>query len=319
MLKMTTGLLGIALFLAAGRPVLADDAALADRVVTVDMRDGTRLVGRVLEEDAAHLRLRTLDGVEVDVPRSRVVALRTAAESEGRLKPLDPNYSRLMFSPTGRPLKKGDGYFSDYELFFPGVSYGLTDNLTLSGGVSTIPGLGVAEQLFYVSPKIGREFGDRGAVSVGALYAAAHDEDDTIDLGILYGIGTVGGRARSLSFGLGLANGDLGDGGHSTPIVMVGGSTTVSNHLALVTENWLVLEDGFELGDQPLAVGLRFFSDRVSADVGAVIIPSYLSEGGYFPWLSVSYHFGKSRGNASAAPTGAFRGLSRRSPRPASR
>jgi hypothetical protein len=60
---------------------------------------------------------------------------------------LDPNYSRLLFAPTGRPLRAGDGYFSDYELLFPGVAYGLTDNVTLAGGVAIVPGLGLGEQL----------------------------------------------------------------------------------------------------------------------------------------------------------------------------
>src|SRR6185436_11516422 len=49
-------------------------------------RDRTRLVGRVLSEDASHLRLRTLDGVEVEVPRALVVGLRSATESDGRLR-----------------------------------------------------------------------------------------------------------------------------------------------------------------------------------------------------------------------------------------
>ena len=84
-------------------------------------------------------------------------ARRTARAARAVAAGLDPNYSRLLFAPTGRPLAKGDGYFSDYELVFPGVAYGLTDNLSLAGGVSVIPGLGLGEQLFYVSPKLGCE------------------------------------------------------------------------------------------------------------------------------------------------------------------
>jgi hypothetical protein len=320
MAKAWAWVLGVVVLLAAGpQPVQADPQDIPDRVVTVDMRDGTRLVGRVLEEDADRLRLRTLDGIEVEVPRARVLAIRAARESEGRLRRLDPNYSRLMFSPTGRPLRKGDGYFADYELVFPGFSYGLTDHVTLSGGMSAIPGLGVGEQLFYISPKVGREFGDRGALSVGALYATAPEEFEEIDLGILYAIGTVGDRRRSLSFGLGLADGDIGEDGDATAIVMLGGTATLTNHLAFVGESWLVLDEGIEIGDQPLGLGLRFFSDRISADVGAIVIPSYLDEGGFIPWVSVSYHFGKSRGHASRGPLGLPPGISSRSPRPASR
>jgi hypothetical protein len=320
MAKIWAWVWGLALLLAGGSVSAATEPQTApDRVVTVDMHDGTRLVGRVLEEDADHVRLRTLDGVEVEVPRARVLSIRAATESRGKLTRLDPNYSRLLFSPTGRPLRKGDGYFADYELVFPGVSFGVTDHFTLSGGLSTIPGLGLGEQLFYVSPKVGHEFGDRGAVSVGALYATAREEFDEIDLGILYAIGTVGDRRRSLSFGLGLADGDIGEGGGATGIVMLGGTAALSNHVAFVTESWLVLDEGFELGDQPLGLGLRFFSDRVSADVGAILIPSYLDDGGFVPWVSVSYHFGRSRGQASRSPMGVTHGISSRSPRPASR
>ena len=34
----------------------------------------------------------------------------------------DPNYTRLFFAPTARALKKGSGYFADYELIFPGIA-----------------------------------------------------------------------------------------------------------------------------------------------------------------------------------------------------
>ena len=52
----------------------------------------------------------------------------------------DPNYSRLMFAPTGRPLRRATATVSDHELVFPGFAVGLTDNLSLAGGVSVDPG-----------------------------------------------------------------------------------------------------------------------------------------------------------------------------------
>lgn len=150
-------------------------AALAadDRVVTLELRDGSRLVGRVVSEDEASVRVKTTGGLEVTVPRTSIVARREAAEAGGAWVGVDPNYSRLLFAPTGRPLRKGDGYFSDYELLFPGVAYGVTDNVTLSGGFSVIPGLGLTEQLFYVSPKLGFDLGERASVAVGGLFAGA--------------------------------------------------------------------------------------------------------------------------------------------------
>src|SRR5687768_13767910 len=107
--------------LLAGWAVAADEDTAA--LVTVELKDGTRLVGRVVSEDEQALRVETTGGLVVAVPRDQVVRRGTvvAATSRGE----DPNYSRLMFGPTARPLRKGDGYFSDYQVFFPGVAYGL--------------------------------------------------------------------------------------------------------------------------------------------------------------------------------------------------
>jgi hypothetical protein len=206
----------------------------------------------------------------------------------------DPNYSRLLFGPTGRPLRKGDGYFSDYVLALPGVAVGLTDHLSLAGGVSVIPGFGLGEQLFYVSPKVGYQVSERTAFSVGGLYATMALDSDREALGVLYGVSTFGGRDKSVTVGLGFGDADLQDGFRPSPILMLGGTATVSRHVALVTESWVVLNDDFDLGEQPVGVGVRFFGSRLSADVGVILMPAHLDDVGVLPWASVSYHFGKS-------------------------
>lgn len=88
----------------------------ADAVLSVSLKDGTILVGRITEEDVEQLTMQTLLGLTVRVPRSAIVSIREAAvpTAAGRFTRPDPNYSRLMFAPTARPLRKGDGYFSDH-------------------------------------------------------------------------------------------------------------------------------------------------------------------------------------------------------------
>jgi hypothetical protein len=297
----------LALAMAAGAVGAGEAAEANDRPsetgargsgpVTLEMRDGSRLVGEVVEEDGRRVRLRTLGGLEVDVPLADIVDRRERGEARRRT---DPNYSRLMFAPTGRPLRKGDGYFSDYELLFPGLSYGITDHLTLSGGVSTIPGIGLGDQLFYISPKLGFELGDRQAYSVGFLYAAGGGEYDHAQLGIAYGVGTFGTRRASLSIGFGLG-GDLADDGLRSPILMLGGQVSVGANVALVGESWLALRDT-DFAQQPLGLAVRFYGGRLSADVGVVLVADLLDEGYPLPWVSVSYHFGPTR-PASAVST----------------
>jgi hypothetical protein len=217
----------------------------------------------------------------------------SAVGEDGRPPSADPNYSRLLFAPTGRPLKKGDGYFSDYELLFPGVAFGLTDNISLAGGVSIIPGIGLGEQLLYVSPKVGFDLGDRASVAVGALLAGqAGGDGDSESASIGFGVATFGSPRRSVTvgFGIGDTSGSFTD---AVPIVMAGGAMTVSRHVALVGETWMFLHDDFRFSEQPVGLGVRFFGERLSADVGVILVGELLDEGFPIPWLSVTYHFGK--------------------------
>ena len=276
----------------AGAPA----GAAVDDMVTVTLRDGSRLVGRIIADDGTSLRIAMTGGSEVTVPVSEVVSRRGGDGPEAEPAGVDPNYSRLLFAPTARPLKKGDGYFADYELLFPGVAYGITDNISLSGGFSVIPGLGLGEQLFYVSPKIGFEAGDRASVAVGALFAGVggDDFDDGESASIGFAVGTFGDRRRSVTLGVGLGD-TSGEFTDAVPILMAGGTATLSRRVALVGETWMFLDDDFRLEEQPFGIGLRLFGDRLSADLGVVLSGELIDEGFPIPWLSVSYHFGKGR------------------------
>lgn len=295
---MKTMLMALAAVLLLGTVGRADGPAL----VVVELKDGGHLIGRVMSEDDSVVRLRTNAGLELDIPRGTIAEMRRADEGRRVAERSDPNYSRLMFGPTGRPLRKGDGYFSDYELLFPGVAVGLTDNLSVAGGMSTVPGAGIQEQVFYVSPRLGHRFSDTVAASVGGLYATLGlDDSDRNSLGILFAVGTFGGDKRSLTVGLGLAD-ELSGGFEPTPILMLGGTLTVNRNIALVTENWLILDENIDLEYQPLGAAVRFYGSRLSADVGMFFAASTLKDGGYIPWVSVSYHFGPSRPQDARRP-----------------
>ena len=61
----------------------------------------------------------------------------------------NPNATRLYFAPTAHMLRKGKGYFADYYLFSPSVVYGITDNITIGGGVSLFPAAGIKGGFFF--------------------------------------------------------------------------------------------------------------------------------------------------------------------------
>ena len=218
----------------------------------------------------------------------------TAAASAGRFD--DPNETRLMLAPTARPMRRGEGYFSSHELVFPGFGYALTDNVSLAGGLSAIPGLGLSEQLAYVSPKIGVQLSDRAALALGGLLAGVPGSgDDLGTIGVGYALGTFGTRATSLTVGVGFLR-ELGDRYASTePLVMFGGQHRLGRSVAVVSENWLILDGEVRWNEQPFGLALRFFNERLSADVGVVLIGEVLEEGYPIPWVSVTYTFGRKR------------------------
>lgn len=265
-----------------------------DSLIVIELKDGTILKGNVLQKSESALLIETTSGLEVRIPFDKIESHRFVLQGsdEEKFERSDPNYSRLMFGPTGRPLHNGEGYFSDYYIFFPGMSYGFTDNFTLMAGFSIIPGASFNEQLKFISPKIGIQSSDEFAMSVGALYITVAGE---FAAGIAYGVATFGGINKSLTTGIGF--GFSKEEGESlnwadTPILMLGGNIRLSNSIALVSENWIILDDEIGFENQPFGLALRFFGDRVAADAGFIITAEVLKHGFPVPWLSFVYNFG---------------------------
>lgn len=267
----------------------------ADSLVSIELTDGSIVRGRIVRQDEEVLEVLTLAGAEVRIPRAAIASIRPMRGSieGGVFRRYDPNYSRLLFAPTGRPLRKGDGYFSDFYIFFPGVAYGLTDNLSVMAGMSVIPGLGLRNQLIYIAPRIGVRASEDVAVSAGVLYMSILEED--IAAGIVFGVVTYGREDKSFSAGVGF--GYIKDQGEvefaKQPIIMLGGNIRISNSIALISENWFITGAGFDLGQQPFSVALRFFGERLAVDLGLILIGEVLEEGFPIPMLSFTYNFGR--------------------------
>ena len=274
--------------------VKAQEEVQQDSIVQITLTDGSVIRGRIVQETDTEIRIITASGIEMTLPRSSIVSI---GESRGRMvegefRQSDPNYSRLFFSPTGRPLRKGDGYFSDFYIVFPSVAYGVTDNFSFMAGMSIIPTLGLGNQLFYVAPRIGGDVGENASISAGILYATMANEG--FGAGIAFATGTFGEPDESITVGMGWGYA-MDTGGdfffEERPIILVGGNFRLSNSVAFVTENWLIT--GANTNAWPFTVGLRFFGERVAADLGFILIGEALSEGFPIPLASFVYNFGK--------------------------
>lgn len=265
------------------------EAADSTQTLSVRTRDGSTFIGRFVSRDSAAVRLATQVGM-VAVPTAAIVKIDVIGAGDMRRGVYwfpSPNSTRLLFAPTGRMLDAGNGYVSDYELFFPGVAYGVSDRVTIGGGLSLIPGVGLDEQVFYFTPKVGLVRGPNLNVAAGALVAAVPgigDGDDASSFGILYGVGTYGSPNGSVTGGVGFA---YADGGLADrPAILLGGERRVSRRLALVSENYAVPGiDGVLISG-----GVRFFGEQLAVDL-ALVAPVG-EEGGFaFPFVGFVFNF----------------------------
>ena len=255
--------------------------------VRLVLTDGTTVVGIIEREDEEEVVIRTTSGVVMTIPKDQ---LESRDELAGRrFVRADPNETRLLFAPTARALDSGNGYVSFYEIFVPFVAVGAGPRVTLAGGMTINPGPG---RIFYAAPKVTVYERPTMSFAVGALgVAVAAGEGDGGTAGLLFGVGTLGPSHASITAGVafGFVDGRFGE----NPALMLGGEYQLSNSIKLLSENYLFVGD-VEAG-VVVSGGLRFFGERLAADVGLVTVTSVLDDIEDFPfvpWVGFTYNFG---------------------------
>jgi len=253
----------------------------------IELQNGETYLVTVLEETETMLRVETEDGIEMNIPKERIVSRENITTESGRMvyPYKDPNATRLFFTSTGRTLKRGQGYFSDYEIFFPMLAFGVTDYFTMAGGMSLFPG--GESQIIYLAPKVGILQKDNFDLAIGTLYfnMTSFDYDG---VGLLYGVGTYGSENKAITFGAGWGY-VAGEEVYNEPILMVGGELRISKSLKLLTENWIPPRSDVWM----LTGGIRFFGKQLAADLG-FMYPAGAETSGFpfMPLISFAYNFG---------------------------
>lgn len=269
-----------------------DSLTVGDSAVrhVVRLRDGSSVVGRVTAVTRDSIRIQLNQG-ELSLAKAGVVEVRqvrAGAMRNGEYWFENPHPTRLLFSSTAIPLEKGAGYYSNAWLFMHTFALGITDRFTLGGGGTTIPGVALTDNLFYLLPKYTLLSEERANVALGALVGFFPFNDDANDevssAGLLYAVGTTGNQESNLSFGIawGYADDNLTD----KPGFMLGGQGRVSRRFSLISENWFLPIGGETEG--VVSYGIRFLGEKLSADLAWVNV---LGSDVNAPWLGFAFRF----------------------------
>ena len=247
-------------------------------------RDGTRLVGRVVAVSADSITFESSAGV-LRLARANIAALETMPRERMRAGDVwfeNPNATRLLFAPTGRMLPRGESYLSNTYIFFVGYAGGVTDRITLGGGLSILPLDDFSDNVFFVTPKVGLYQSERVNVAAGALVGWAGGESESA--GIVYGVSTFGSTDHSLTVGggYGFVGGDFGN----EPLVMIGTDQRLSRRIGFVSENYVV--GG---GDALISYGLRFMGERMTFDLALWNVPTEEMVFPGIPYIDFAFFF----------------------------
>jgi hypothetical protein len=271
----------VVLLATAGRLEAGQEPSPAQQV---HLRDGSVLFGTIEASDDDHIVFRTIGGAEIRIARDSIVSIAPAKGEvvNGEFRPSDPTATRLLFAPTGRALKRGDGYFGVYEFIMPFVQVGLTDRISIGGGTPLVFGVDESDRPFWVTPKVQILNTKRAQVAAGVMHIVAPEVGS---LGIAYGVVTTGGPDASLTVGAGAGYRRYEGDNAATTIVMIGGERGLRRGVKFITENYV-----WTGGDGILSGGIRFYGDRLSADV-ALFAPIGADDLIVLPMINVVWSF----------------------------
>lgn len=247
----------------------------------VTLRDGSTIFGRIVAVNADTVTFQTGAGsMQLAAGAIREVKEIPASDMrEGSYWFPNPNSTRLFFAPSGQMLKKGEGYVSDYELFFPGIAYGLTDNISIGGGVSLIPA-SASDQAYYFTPKVGFSVTDKVHLAAGVLFAGTKGGTG----GVYYAVGTLGDGNGSVTLGggYGFAGGKI----ERKPVGMLGAEKRISRRISIVTENYLL---PVSTDNILYSFGLRFMGEKITTDLALFNVANSRIIG--IPWVDFVFRF----------------------------
>ena len=228
----------------------------------VELKSGSIYYGRIIEIQSDSIEFKTNE-TQFMILISNIKNIQTISKDKsksGEYWYSDRNQSRLFFSPTGKTLPKGDAYLIDYYLFFPAFSYGVTDQITIGGGISLFPGISMNEQLYYFTPKVGLIQFENYSFAVSAFIFQFPKE--TEEFGFIFGMNTYQKDRLQLTGGIGYGyyDGDLSD----NVAVIVGFNYRMSEQVAFLSENWFIPGDN----DPVVSYGLRFIGEKIAVDLG---------------------------------------------------
>jgi len=250
----------LAVVIQGGLPFEAVGQTAPRGVVEIRLTDGSLIVGRIISEDGTRAVIKTVSGADVTVERGQIKSIQPTAGDivNGEFWTQDAVASKLFLGPTGRSLRRGEGYVAIDSIFLPVFQIGVTDRFSIGMGA---PFYGLVKTA-WITPKFKVYEGKNTAVSTGVLHLFVPDFGVG---GYGYVVATRGTPDASVTFGGGMLYGRDGNDAAAIPMFTIGGEHRMGRRTKFVTENYI-----FQ-GGAIVTVGSRIIGQTTSFEAGAIV------------------------------------------------
>lgn len=260
----------------------------------IKTKDNTRFTATLLHRDRMEeeMTFQVYNYFDFVVLKSNIRSMRRISNEDVKrgdyLYP-SPNQSRYFTMPTGFGLKGRSLQYKTTNLLYHSFHTGITDNISLHFGTELYTTLILQQPAYHAG--LSFNYPIRKLVRVGANLSFSNIYGDYEKLGTAYGFVTVGNANMNISGGYGYGYPVItSEFDKATHFVPISGKLRLGRHLALVSENWLILNTEGNIPDVTFSYGARLIFEKVSIDLALVNNPQfreYLPTG--LPMVSFTY------------------------------
>ena len=150
------------------------------------------------------------------------------------------NSNRYFISPSGYSIPKGKSYYENIGVFFNSFGFGVSDNFSLAVGAEILSTL-YGNPILYISPRFHVEDEKGYAWSLGGTFLTS-TSSNFAGIAVLQTAFTIGDRNNNFTIGAGYGFTTSSFSDAIVPIT-ISGVKRLSRKVALVTDNFIILDD----------------------------------------------------------------------------
>jgi hypothetical protein len=211
------------------------------KLVCVTLNDGTKIIGKITQNDERELTVSSTDGRRQIIPQFFVKTISDINESDmsknGKYLGKDNYCTRYFLTTNGLPIEKGKNYIQ-LNLFGPDIQFSVSDHF------------GVGIMTSWIGTPVVGSFKYSNKISKNVHYAIGGLVGTTTwivraGLAIPFAALTFGNGRNNINFSSGYGAIWSGNGNEGTALFSVAGMAKLNNKLSFVFDSFITKEFGF--------------------------------------------------------------------------